>query len=306
MVFDRDIDPVVTVDPGEPVLIETADSLCGLVKSEGDVFGHIDEVFERLGGANPVTGPIEVRGATTGMCVAMTVDRIVPAPETRQGWTAVIPGWGALVHDQGYTLQPPVTPATTICEISEGQITMTLDGRTVRIPARPFLGTVGVAPATERRLTLSQSREYLGDADQPDLGEGATLILPVNVDGALVSVGAVHADQGDGEVTGVAIEVEADVTVRFDLLEPEEAEYGRLPVLETEDRVGVIAGFQGVALDDCIRAGYLDLVRRLHRHHGFTEAAAYQLLGQVGRVRVGNMIDPFYSALVSVERRYFV
>ena len=302
--FDRDIAPVAEVEPGEQVVVETADSLCGLVKSEKDVFNHIDEVFERIGGACPVTGPIYVRGATPGMCVAMTIQEMVPAPVTGKGWTAVIPGWGALVHDQGYTLQPPVRPVTTICEVSDGEVVVPLDGREVTIVARPFLGTAGVAPARERRLSLSQSREYLGDVDIPELGKGATLILPVHIEGALLSIGDAHAVQGDAEITGVAVEVEADVTLTFRPLERNEAEFVRLPILETEDWIGCIAGFQGVSLADCVRAAYVDLVRRLQRYHGFSENGAYQLLGQVGNVRIGNMIDPFYSALVAVDRRY--
>ena len=117
-------------------------------------------------------------------------------------------------------------------------------------------------------------------------------------------MGDAHAVQGDAEITGVAVEVEADVTLTFRPLERDEAEFVRLPILETEDRIGCIAGFQGVGLADCVRAAYVDLVRRLQRYHGFSENGAYQLLGQVGNVRIGNMIDPFYSALVSVDRRY--
>ena len=66
-----------------------------------------------------------------------------PAPVTGTGWTAVIPGWGALVHDQGYTLQPPVAPVSTICRVGPDEIVLPLDGVEVRIPSRPFLGTVG-------------------------------------------------------------------------------------------------------------------------------------------------------------------
>lgn len=304
MFFDRAVEPVISVQPGERLVVETADSLCGLVKSERDTFVHIDEVLKRLGGANPVTGPIYVEGARPGQCVAMTIEAIVPAPATGRGWTAVIPGWGALVHDQGYTLQPPVRPATTICQVSPEEVVIPLDGRRVRVPARPFLGTVGVAPRQERRMTLSQSKEYLGDVDVPALGAGATLILPVHVEGALVSMGDAHAVQGDGEITGVAVEVEADATVSFRVLEPEQAGYGRLPILETEEWIGVIGAFQGVGVADCVRAGYVDLVGRLFRQWGFSETGAYQLLGQVGSVRLGNMIDPFYSALVRVDRRY--
>jgi acetamidase/formamidase len=61
---------------------------------------------------------------------------------------------------------------------------------------------------------------------------------------------------------------------------------------------------QGAELTSCARAAYTDLVERLHRGHGFSRTDAYHLLGQVGRLHVGNMIDPFYSVLATVERRY--
>jgi amidase len=302
--FDRDIEPVASVTAGERIVVETADSLCGLVKSEADTFSHFDEILDRLGGACPVTGPLYVEGARAGACIAVSIHRIEPAPVTGTGWTAVIPGLGALVHDQGYTLQPPVQPRTTICRVHDGVITMPVDGREVSIRAHPFIGTAGVAPPRERRISFSQSRDYLGDVDIPQLGPGATLLLPVHVDGALLSLGDVHAAQGDAEITGAAVEVEADVELSVEVVEADQAQFVSLPILETSDWIGAIAGFQGVHLGDCVRAAFVDLARRLSRHHGFTEVGAYQLLGQVGRVQVGNMIDPFYSALAYVERRY--
>lgn len=302
--FDREIEPIATVAAGEHVIVETSDSLCGIVKTEADTFAHFDEVLDRLGSACPVTGPLYVEGARPGACVALSIHRIDAAPVTGTGWTAVIPGLGALVHDQGYTLQPPVDPRTVICRVQDGEIMMPVDDREIVIAADPFVGTVGVAPTMERRISFSQSHEYLGDVDIPQLGPGSRLILPAHVEGALVSLGDVHAAQGDAEITGAAIEVEADVELSIAVLDADEAQYVRLPILETNDWIGAIAGFQGIHLGDCIRAAFVDLATRLARHHGFTEIGAYQLLGQVGRVQVGNMIDPFYSALAYVDRRY--
>jgi amidase len=84
----------------------------------------------------------------------------------------------------------------------------------------------------------------------------------------------------------------------------EEAGFVALPQLDTAEAIGCLAGLHGASLTDCARAAYVDLVGRLQRAHGFAVADAYQLLGQVGRLRVGNMIDPFYSVLATVERRY--
>jgi amidase len=177
-------------------------------------------------------------------------------------------------------------------------------GGTVAMALAPFLGTVGVAPRRERRLSFSQSPEYLGDVDQPALGAGATLRLPVNVEGALIAFGDAHGAQGDGEITGVAVELEAEVELTMRARDREEAGYVALPQLDTAEAIGCLAGLHGSDLTSCARAAYTDLVERLHRHHGFTRADAYQLLGQAGRLRVGNMIDPFYSVLATVERRY--
>jgi amidase len=168
----------------------------------------------------------------------------------------------------------------------------------------PFLGTVGVAPRRERRLSLSQSPEYLGDVDQPAVTAGATLRLPVNVEGALVALGDAHGAQGDGEITGAAVEIEAEVELTLRARDREEAGFVALPQLDTAEAIGSLAGLHGADLTSCARAAYTDLVERLRRGHGFSRADAYHLLGQVGRLRVGNMLDPFFSVLATVERRY--
>jgi len=153
-------------------------------------------------------------------------------------------------------------------------------------------------------MAFSQSPEYLGDVDLPDVTGGATLVLPVHVPGALLALGDAHAAQGDGEITGAAIEIEAEVELSCTARGAEEAGFTGLPQLNTPTSIGSIAGLQGNDLTDCARAAYRDLVLRLHRFHGIGVREAYMLLGQVGKLRIGNMIDPFYSVLASIDRRY--
>ena len=153
-------------------------------------------------------------------------------------------------------------------------------------------------------MSFSQGPEYLGDVDQPGVGAGATLVLPVNVDGALLSLGDAHGAQGDGEITGVAIEIEAVVELTVRVNDRHETGFVSLPQLNTAETIGSIAGFHGVNLGDCARAAFTDLARRLTAKHRFTTLEAYQLLGQVGRIQVGNMIDPFYSVVASIDREF--
>jgi amidase len=296
--FDPDADPLAEVADGERFVVETADSLCGLAQTEAPRGLHVAEVLERLGGACPVTGPFHVAGARPGDVLEVELHRVDPAPAAGEAWTGIFGGFGALQHEGLSLSEPRRVP------YADGMAALPCRGGTVTVPLRPFLGTVGVAPRRERRLSFSQSPEYLGDVDQPALTAGATLRLPVNVEGALVAFGDAHGAQGDGEITGVAVEIEADVELTVRVRDPREAGFVALPQLDTAQAIGSLAGLHGASLTDCARAAYVDLVRRLHRGHGFTVADAYQLLGQVGRLRVGNMIDPFYSVLATVERRY--
>jgi amidase len=154
-------------------------------------------------------------------------------------------------------------------------------------------------------MSFSQSPEYLGDVDLPELTGGSPLVLPVHADGALLALGDAHAAQGDGEITGAAIEIEAEADLWCVPRDAEEAGFAGLPQLNTAISIGSIAGLQGNDLTECVRAAYRDLVLRLTRYHGLGLREAYMLLGQVGRLRVGNMIDPFYSVLASIDRSYF-
>jgi acetamidase/formamidase len=173
--FDPEAEPVAEVADGERVVVETADSLCGLAKSRlGEArvaLGlHIDEVLERLGGACPVTGPFHLTGACRGGVVEIELHRVDPVPAAGAAWTGTFGGFGALQHE-GYTLQPPLEPELRRVPYRDGVAALPVQGgRSVALPLRPFLGTVGVAPRRERRLSFSQSPEYLGDVDQPAHG----------------------------------------------------------------------------------------------------------------------------------------
>jgi amidase len=301
--FDPRAEPLAEVAGGERLVVETADSLCGLAKAEAPRGLHIAEILERLGGACPVTGPFHVDGARPGDVLEVELHRVDPSPAAGEAWTGTFGGFGAL-QQEGSTLQAPLDPELRLVPYRDGIASLPCGRGAVAVPLRPFLGTVGVAPARERRLSFSQSPEYLGDVDQPALAAGATLRLPVNVDGALVAFGDAHGAQGDGEITGAAVELEAEVELTVRVRSREEAGLLALPQLDTADAIGSLAGLQGASLNDCARAAYVDLVGRLVRGHGFSQADAYHLLGQVGRLRVGNMVDPFASVLASLERRY--
>jgi len=300
--FDANEEPQIRVPSGARLVVETEDAHMGSIRTESDVYQTLAEVFEKLGGANPVTGPIYVEGVEPGDCVALTFEDIVPGPVQGQGYTVLTPGLGGLVSN--YTVQPSLKPRTVICPIRDGTVHFPTTKGTIEIPTRPFLGTIGVAPGGERRLSYLQGAEFLGNTDLPLNGIGATVVMRANVPGGLVSFGDAHAAQGDGEISGAAIECQADVTVLIERIPKTEAHYAGLPQVNTPESIGSIAAFTGVHLGDVVRAAYVDIVNRLVQFHGFELEEAYLLACQTAKVTVGQVVDPLYCASVTIERRY--
>ena len=98
--FDPHEKPRLRVPSGARVVVETEDAHLGSIRTERDVYKSLAEVFEKLGGANPVTGPIYVEGVEPGDCVAMTIEDIVPGAVQGQGYTVNIDRVGTAPLDQ--------------------------------------------------------------------------------------------------------------------------------------------------------------------------------------------------------------
>jgi formamidase len=232
-----DIEPVLEVEPGEVVVLETRDALDGYLNSASTV---ADFASVALGAVHPLTGPVFVKGAKPGDLLEIEFVEIEPQP---WAFSAIMPGLGFLRDSFS-------EPFLVHWQIADGWATsQQLPG--VRIPGAPFMGVSGVAPSrqqvadwTKREadaiarggfvlppdavgavpasgaaatagLRTLPPRENGGNFDVKQLTRGAKLLLPVNVDGALFSTGDAHFAQGDGEVCVTAVEMAATCTVRF-------------------------------------------------------------------------------------------
>jgi acetamidase/formamidase len=135
--------------------------------------------------------------------------------------------------------------------------------------------------------------------DLPDIGPGATLYLPVKVEGALLYLGDGHATQGDGELCGVAIEFATTTTITVDVVKGWELTWPRLE----NDRFIMSIG-SARPMEDAARIAYADLVQWMVSKYGFDKWDAYFLLTQAGRVRLGNMVDPAYTIGAGITKEY--
>ncbi|HJQ94801.1 MAG TPA: acetamidase/formamidase family protein [Acidimicrobiia bacterium] len=280
------------MESGETLVVETQDAHGGSITSTDVVYRNLDEVFARLGGANPVTGPIAIAGAEPGDYLEIDVSHVEGAPLRGFGHMTTTP-----------TLHPDLEPETTICYRQDDYVTLPTIRGSVLLPYRPFVGTLGVAPATDPVPSFGQRRDILGNVDLPELTNGATVVLRVQVAGGMLSLGDAHLVQGDAEIHRSAVETQADVTLTVRARSVDEIGFAELPQVNGDDFIGSIAPGPG-HLEDLVRAAYDDLVIRLERFYGYSKADAYRLLGAVGKVRIGQVVPPVYSALAKVERKY--
>jgi formamidase len=251
------------------------------------------------------------------------------------GVTAVIPGFGFLAD-----LFPK--PYVIKWEIEDGRArSAELPG--VTVPEELFAGVVGVAPSRERMEAFRRREEALraegqtvadplpeaaippeaadglrtippretgGNMDVRQLVAGSRLWLPVDVPGALFSIGDLHFAQGDGEVCGTAIEVAGAVTVRFALREGG-GRPRRFPAYETPAQPGrpsfATTGIpvdEGMDLNAAARVALLEMIDHLEHEYGFERPAAYALCSVAVDLRVSEVVDvpnPIVSALLRLD-----
>jgi acetamidase/formamidase len=170
----------------------------------------------------------------------------------------------------------------------------------VRIPARPHLGTAGVAPAVNGRVSTIPPGRHGGNIDNWRIGAGATMYYPVQVAGGLFSIGDPHVSQGDGEVSGTAIESSLNVTMQIILRKDFSFS---TPLLETPE-YWIVHGFSE-NLDQALRAASLDTLNLLEEHLGLSRNDAYSLMSVAGDVGITQVVDATLGAHVKIPRTIF-
>lgn len=284
--------PVLRIAPGDTVVVETKDAFEGKIKSETDSptqLLHIPFL-------NPQCGPIAVQGAAKGDVLCVYIHSIKPRGPQPIGTTALIPEFGGLVGTNNTAvLNPPLPERVKKMEVTEQGIKFS---PSITLPYQPFIGTLGVSPEIEA-ITSLQPDYYGGNMDVPDVAPGAVVYFPVHHADAYLYLGDCHATQGDGELCGVAVEMDATVVIQVDLIKDWKITW---PRLETSDFIMTIGSTR--PMEDAARIAYRELVQWLVEDYGFDMYEAYFLLTQAGRVRVGNMVDPKYSLGASILKRY--
>ncbi|MER8567054.1 acetamidase/formamidase family protein [Mesorhizobium sp. M0924] len=281
--WDNSFAPAERVAPGATIEFQCLDAAGGQLNADSTVAEIVKLDFA---GVNPVTGPIFVEGAEPGDALKVTIEMFKPSGF---GWTANIPGFGLLADD--FT-----EPALNIWKYDAAALEPALFGKNARVPLKPFAGTIGNAPAEMGLHSVVPPRRVGGNLDIRDLAAGTTLYLPVEVAGALFSVGDTHAAQGDGEVCGTAIESPMDVVLKLDLVKDARLKTPRFttpgPVTRHLDAKGyeVTTGI-GPDLMAGAKEAVAQMVDLLAGRYQIDPVEAYMLASVCGDLRISEIVD---------------
>lgn len=279
----RDYAPELTAKPGETILFQCLDSSGGLITADSTVDTIANFDFSKI---NPLTGPVYVEGAQPGDALKISFLKYHPSGK---GWSGNIPGFG-LLADQFKD------PALYFWDYDAISMKPCAYGPGGRVPLKAFAGTVGVAPSETGIHSVVPPRNVGGNIDIRDLTAGTTLYLPVEVEGALLSMGDTHASQGDGEVAGSAIETQMDVEIKIDLVKGAKLQAPRCvtpgPVTNHLDAAGyeITTGI-GPDLMAGAREAVTRMVDLLATQHGLNPMDAYMLCSVCGDLRVSAVVN---------------
>lgn len=306
--------PVLVVSPGDTVTIDTV-SHEGILEDQGkdprayfaghgvDAAAVLEDAVAiaaqlsrdpAVDGPHVVTGPILVTGAEPGDLLRITVERLVPRVpygviSNRHGKGALV---GVLPRTEGSV--SVFSPVEERDGVLVGTLPLQHGGeRVVEFPLAPFLGTMGVAVASDERPHSVPPGRHGGNIDIKLLTEGTELYLPVQVPGALAYVGDPHFAQGDGEVALTALEASLRATLRFEVVPRAVAlhEFGEVagPLVRTSEYL-VPTGLDpdlDEAMRKCVRAA-IDLIAA---RWGMDEHLAYAYLSAATDFDISQVVD---------------
>jgi acetamidase/formamidase len=284
--YDARIKPVLTIAPGDSVRVETMVArgverlrLAGVRDDEVPAALHAVEraVTQRGPGAHPLTGPIFVSGAEPGDALEVRIGRIDFLHP--YGVVGFLPGGGTLPEDF------PHAYLKLIRFDAAGKTAVFGDGVTLTLA--PFFGSIGVAPPLlSGRISSGPPGFHGGNLDLKELGAGARIFLPVHVAGGLLSIGDGHALQGDGEVSGTAVEASLSTTIEVVLHKRRRLAWPRV-----ETATHVITVGLDPDLDQAAKLAVREMVEYLAAERKMSRDDAYVLCSIAVDLRVTQTVD---------------
>jgi len=278
---------IASVEPGETFVVETAINVNdGTIRHVGQQLTETDVTLPYVNGA---TGPIEVKGSKAGDMLKV---EIVKMELDTLGFTSLWPGIGMFpdwVRRKEFGIQ------TRVVEVKDGFVHW---NEHLRLPVKPMIGVIGVAPVHGAVLTIDNG-PHGGNLDVQEITSGNTVMFRVNKDGTHLFMGDCHAIQGDGEANGMgAIEIATTLTVKVSL----DKAPARLshPRIETPTHIATLGCAR--PLEDAMRIAFEEMINWLEDEYRIPAPEAYMLLGQIAEARCTQVVNPKYTYICKVDK----
>lgn len=267
-IMSRDNTPVAYAKSGDTVRFETLDCFGCQIKSEDQLMEKID-----WSNINPATGPLFIEDALPGDVLKVEILNIE------------LDDHGVMIDGPGHgvTGQAVTEETTKIYSVKDGMVQF---NEKLSFPVDPMIGVIGTAPVGEG-VDTGTPGAHGGNMDCTRIGAGATLYLPVNVNGALLAMGDLHARMGDGEVEVCGVEIAGAVTVKVTVL--------KNCVLPTPFLVNneiAAAIYSAESLDDAAVGATMAMHSFLTTELGMNAHEAGMLLSVAGNLRICQIVDP--------------
>ncbi|MEZ3165163.1 acetamidase/formamidase family protein [Halorubrum sp. RMP-47] len=282
--WDRTLEPVVEAEPGDVVSFDCRDAWDGLIDEEMTPEGVPDALEQRDGGM-PITGPVVVDEGRPGDVLAI---EILDVEHDDWGWTSFRPRedeFGLLYEDfEDWGLH--------YWHLEDG-VGRFVDG--IEVPLDPFPGTIGLAPADASQRSMGPPHDAGGNMDTKHLTAGTTLYLPVEAEGAMLSIGDGHAAQGDGEICGGAIETPITIDVRLNVLSDREISQPQYRMPDGHASPADVPTYATMGISDDLmeatRKATLSMVEHLQDERELSAHDAYILTSVAADLKINEVVD---------------
>jgi acetamidase/formamidase len=297
--FDASLPPVLTIDSGDSVKLETATGnpryfeKLGVPKEKipAELYAAFEGVEGDGRGDHTLNGPIAVRGAEPGDVLEIRIKSVdVRLPIAGQGFNV---GRGTLPEQFEYK--------------KDRVLWLDMKKRTVEyapgveVPFKPFWGVIATAPPAEMgRVPSGPPNFFGGNMDNSDLGAGSTVYLPVSNAGGLLSIGDGHAAQGHGEVCGGAIETSLKGEIQVILHKG-----GNLKWPRAETATSYMTMGMNKDLDEAAKAATSEMLDFLVEKKGLTREVAYMLASASMNLTVTQVVDGTKGVHASIPKAIF-
>lgn len=270
--FSKNNKPVLFVDSGETIEIETIDALSNQIQTEEDTIEAID--WERV---NPATGPIYINQAEKGDILKVTIEKI---NINDQGVLLAGPNLGVLGDEFDQMTK-------RIVQIRDEQV---IFNEKITFPIQKMIGVIGVAPDL-REVPCGTPDSHGGNMDTTIIKEGSVLYLPVFVDGALFALGDFHAATGDGEISGTGVEIAGSAVIKLEVVKGQTISH---PVVKYNEGLSFIVSKE--TLDEAVTGATKQAVHFLKNNTDLSLEDATMLMSAVGQAQVSQVVDPLMTA----------